>query len=305
MLAELFPIHPSAQTLTLTDQTCSASACFAMGLRWFVAAQCLGYAAALGAPSNLNSWLLPEYGDAFAGAADAGAALALWLAGWALPFLGRASAGGPNGGTCGNSLVEKTDAVLLLFAAAWAFGNAAISWASFLGDRFHATDLIGHAARYSAPLALLVMRGEHCSSPVVFRRLEWVLRLAMAGTFVGHGLCAYWLKPGFADLIVGTADTFLGADWEAAEARERFALAVLPWIGRMDFVLAALFLLPGKHLRAVALLMGVWGVVTAASRMTAFGWERWPDLLVRAANGGIPLLFWWRWKVLAVNVSSR
>jgi hypothetical protein len=38
--------------------------------------------------------------------------------------------------------------------------------------------------------------------------------------------------------------------------------------------------------------MAIWGFVTAVSRVTAFGWERWPDLMIRAANGGIPLLLW-------------
>ncbi len=304
MVAELFSFLSHAGIVTLADQSAS-SARLAAALRWLVAAQCLGYAATLGPPSHLNSWLLPEHGDAFAGAVDAGVALGLWLAGCALPFLGRASGGGLRGGIPGNSTVERTDAVLLLFAAAWALGNAVFSWATHPGDRFHQTDLIGHAARYVAPLVLLGLSRPRGSSPADLRRLEWILRLAVAGTFLGHGLCAYWLKPGFADLIVGTADTFLGADWEAAEARERFALDALPWIARMDFVLAALFLLPGKPLRIVALWMGVWGLATAASRMTAFGWERWPDLLVRAANGGIPLLLWWRWRGSEANLASR
>jgi len=263
-----------------------SSARLAWGLRWIISFQCFGYAASLAVPSHLNSWLLPLHGDDFAGSVDTTIALILWTAGCALPFLGRASL--PAFQSKWSCPVVRCDAALLCFVAGWAFANAVLSWQMNIEDKFAATDPFGHAVRFVAPVVLLAF-GTGTGS---YLKLEWLLRIAIASTFIGHGLAAYWLKPGFVDLIVGTIDTFLGSDWRLAEEREKIALLLLPWIGRIDFLLAALILIPFKRLRTVALWMAIWGFVTAVSRVTAFGWERWPDLMIRAANGGIPLLLW-------------
>ncbi len=259
----------------------------AWGLRWIISFQCFGYAASLAVPSHLNSWLLPLHGDDFAGSVDTTIALILWTAGCALPFLGRASL--PAFQSKWSCPVVRCDAALLCFVAGWAFANAVLSWQMNIEDVFHATDPFGHAVRFVAPVVLLA-----CVTGIGSRlKLEWFLRIAVAATFIGHGLVAYWLKPGFVDLIVGTIDTFLGSDWRLAEEREKIALILLPWIGRMDFLLAFLILLPTKWPKTIALWMAIWGFVTATSRLTAFGIERWPDLIIRVANWGIPLLLWW------------
>ena len=259
----------------------------ACGLRWIISLQCFGYAASLAVPSHLNSWLLPQQGDAFAGSVDTTIALILWVAGCALPFLGRASL--PASQTKWSCPVVRCDAALLCFVAGWAFLNAVLSWQMNIEDKFAATDPFGHAVRFVAPVALLVF----VTGTGSYLKLEWFLRIGIASTFIGHGQAAYWLKPGFVDLIVGTIDTFLGSDWRLAEEREKIALLLLPWIGRIDFLLACLILLPTKYRKTIALWMGIWGFVTATSRLTAFGIERWPDLIIRAANWGIPLLLWW------------
>ena len=258
----------------------------AWGLRWIISFQCFGYAASLAVPSHLNSWLLPLQGDDFAGAVDTTIALILWLTGCALPFLGRASL--PAFQTKWSCPVVRFDAALLCFVAGWAFANAVLSWQMNVEDEFAATDPFGHAVRFVAPVVLLAC-GTGTGS---YLKLEWLLRIAIASTFIGHGLAAYWLKPGFVDLIIGTIDTILGSDWRLAEEREIFALILLPWIGRIDFLLAIVILLPLKCCKTVALWMAIWGFATATSRLTAFGFERWPDLMIRAANGGIPLLLW-------------
>tara|TARA_Y100000588_G_C14202944_1_gene903288 strand:- start:139 stop:993 length:855 start_codon:yes stop_codon:yes gene_type:complete len=259
---------------------------WAWGLRWIISLQCFGYAASLGVPSHINSWLLPLHGDSFAGAVDRTIALFLWLTGCSLPFLGRASLRIPQ--TQRSSPVARYDFVLLCFVAGWAFVNAVFSWRMNIEDPFHATDPFGHAVRFVAPVVLLA----HFTGIGSRRKLQWFLRLAVASTFIGHGLAAYWLKPGFVDLIVGTLDTFLGSDWRLAEEREQLAIILLPCIGRMDFLLAFLILLPTKWRKTIALWMAIWGFVTATSRLTAFGVERWPDLIIRTANWGIPLLLW-------------
>ena len=91
----------------------------ACGLRWIISLQCFGYAASLAVPSHLNSWLLPQQGDAFAGSVDTTIALILWVAGCALPFLGRASL--PASQTKWSCPVVRCDAALLCFVAGWAF----------------------------------------------------------------------------------------------------------------------------------------------------------------------------------------
>jgi hypothetical protein len=259
----------------------------AWGLRWIISLQCYGYATSLAVPSHLNSCLLPLQGDAFARSVDTTIALILWVTGCALPFLGRASL--PASQTKWSCPVVRCDAVLLCFVAGWTFANSVLSWQMNIEDVFHATDPFGHAVRFVAPVVLLA-----CVTGIGSRqKLDWLLRIAIAATFIGHGLAAYWLKPGFVDLIVGTIDTFLGSDWRLAEEREQIALLLLPWIGRIDFLLAFLILLPTKYRKTIALWMAIWGFVTATSRLTAFGIERWPDLIIRVANWGIPLLLWW------------
>ena len=175
-------------------------------------------------------------------------------------------------------------------------GEAFFSWRANLGNPFHATDPYGHAVRYLAPFVLLLL----WNGKGIDLRMEWALRLAAAGTFLGHGLCCWWLKPGFTDLILGSMDTFMGGGWEVAEQRQVFAENALVWIALQDFVLSGLVILP-KRLRWVALWMAIWASVSALSRLTAFGWERWPDLFIRICNGGIPLLLWLHWRNLFKN----
>ena len=109
-------------------------------------------------------------------------------------------------------------------------------------------------------------------------------------------MCAWWIKPSFIDLIVGTLDTLLGQDLAASASRQAFAEASLPVIAVQDFILVALLLLPNRKIRTVAMWMAIWGFVTAMSRMTAYGWGNWHDLALRICNGGIPLFLWYSWK---------
>ena len=260
-----------------------------------VAIQCVGYAIQLNWPSSLNSWLLDSMGDPFVRSLDSLVGYFLWASIMSLPVLGLIRPAGVRG----KRLLGSCDMALLVFVASWALTEAFFSWRTNLEDSFYDTNLYGHAVRIMAPVALLV--SWHGLSRSI--GTEWVLRLAVAGTFVGHGVGAWTMHFEFVDLILGSMDTFLGEDWEVAEEREVFAKASLPWIAVQDFVLAGLILLP-KRLRWVALWMAFWGFVTALSRMTAFGWERWPDFCLRICNGGIPLLLWIHWRNLFKNHTS-
>ena len=271
-------------------------------LRILIVIQSLGYAAKLVGPSALNSFLLGSMGDPFLTNLDRSVQIFLWFSSAALLGLGFLQ-------PPARSLARRLDFLILGLLAGWFFLLAIFSWLVNPGNPFHATDPAGHAVRYAAPLALILFiafPGREEES-----KITWILRWGVAGTFVGHGLCALWMKPSFVDLIVGTMNSFFGdpvltaGSLEALEeafavaaSRQAFAEAALPIIAIQDFILVALLLLPGKRIKTVALWMAVWGIVTAMSRMTAYGWDHWHDLALRICNGGIPLFLWCYWKSL-------
>ena len=268
-------------------------------LRILIVIQSLGYAAKLAAPSALNSYLLGSMGGKLVYDLDYTIWFFLLLASGAVLVLGFLR---PET----SSVLRKVDFACLGLLTLWPFLTAIFSWLINPGNPFHATDPAGHAVRYAAPLALLLLTAFPEKGNL--RRVEWLLRWGVAGTFVGHGLCALWLKPSFVDLIIGTMNLFLGdpvftavsfQDLEEAltiaASRQAIAESALPIIAIQDFILVALLLLPGKRIKTIALWMAVWGFVTATSRMTAYGWEHWHDLALRICNGGIPLFLWFHW----------
>ncbi|MBT3668250.1 MAG: hypothetical protein HN548_12300 [Opitutae bacterium] len=269
-------------------------------LRILVIVQSMGYAAKLAAPSALNSFLLGSMGDPFVTYLDQSVQAFLWFSSTALLGLGFLN-------PPVRSLARRIDFTLLGLLAGWSFVLAIFSWWVNPGNAFHATDPFGHAVRFAAPVALLLF----IAFPVREQesKIEWVLRWGVAGTFIGHGLCALWIKPSFIDLIVGTLNLFLGDPiltagslatleeaFAVAASRQAFAELALPIIAIQDFILVALLLLPRKRIKTIALWMAVWGFVTAMSRMTAYGWDHWHDLALRICNGGIPLFLWVYWK---------
>ena len=107
------------------------------------------------------------------------------------------------------------------------------------------------------------------------KRVEWILRIALFGEFLGHGIFAYRVAPNFVPLVTGS----LGVT-------EQTAAALLPVFGVIDFVIAAVALL--RPIPIVILYAAVWGFLTGLARpfsgVTVF-WdfvERWP-------NWGVPL----------------
>jgi hypothetical protein len=264
-------------------------------LRILVVVQSLGYAAKLVAPSALNSFLLESMGDPFVSNLDRSVQVFIWIACATLLALGFLN-------PPVRSFARRIDLSILGLLALWSFALAILSWLVNPGNPFHATDPAGHAVRYAAPLALLLLTafpGKGQESKVV-----WVLRWGVTGTFIGHGLCALWLQPSFIDLVIGSMDLFLGEDLDAYASRQAFAEAALPIIAMQDFILVGLLLLPKRRMKKIALWMAIWGIVTALSRMTAYGWDFWHDLALRICNGGIPLFLWLYWKSLDSTKTS-
>jgi hypothetical protein len=102
---------------------------------------------------------------------------------------------------------------------------------------------------------------------------EWVLRIAVAGEFLGHGILALQGKPGWIPLF------------EAVGISPETAVILLPLIGAMDVLLAAHVLV--RPWRPALLWMAFWGFWTALLRPIA-GEPVW-DFVERFSNWGAPL----------------
>lgn len=104
--------------------------------------------------------------------------------------------------------------------------------------------------------------------------VEWVLRVSVAGEFIGHGVFALQGKKDW----IGWFSTFGIND-------AGLATKILFLIGLLDIVLAILLLI--KPVRFVLLWMVFWGFFTALLRPIV-GMPVW-DFVERWANWGAPL----------------
>src|SRR3989344_3842337 len=104
--------------------------------------------------------------------------------------------------------------------------------------------------------------------------IEWVLRIAVAGEFLGHGVFAVQGKKAWIDWfsIFGITDVGL-------------ATQLLFLIGILDIALAILVLI--KPVRIALVWMAFWGFWTALIR--PIGGEPIWDFVERWANWGAPL----------------
>ena len=104
--------------------------------------------------------------------------------------------------------------------------------------------------------------------------IEWILRIAVAGEFLGHGVFGLQGKKDW----VGWFGKFDVADTE-------LAVKILFFIGLLDIALAILVLV--KPIRLALLWMVFWGFWTALLRPLV-GLPVW-DFIERWANWGAPL----------------
>ncbi|OGC48782.1 hypothetical protein A2W32_02880 [candidate division WWE3 bacterium RBG_16_37_10] len=106
-----------------------------------------------------------------------------------------------------------------------------------------------------------------------YKKLEWILRIAVAGEFIGHGVFGLQVKQSWISYL-----TSVGISGESA-------LTLMPVIGALDITLAVLILL--KPVRIALLWMTFWAFATALIRPIA-GEPIW-DFVERFANIGAPL----------------
>jgi len=104
--------------------------------------------------------------------------------------------------------------------------------------------------------------------------IEWVLRVAVAGEFIGHGVFALQGRKAWVDWfsIFGISDANLAAQ-------------LLFFVGLLDVLLAVLILI--KPVRLVLLWMAFWGFWTALMRPIAG--DSIFEFVERWANWGAPL----------------
>jgi hypothetical protein len=106
------------------------------------------------------------------------------------------------------------------------------------------------------------------------KKLEWVLRIAVAGEFIGHG-----------SLALGGKAQWIGWITKMTGADTALAAKLLFIIGCAD-LLVALFVLV-RPVRVVLLWAALWGFWTALLRPLV-GESVW-DFVERSANWGAPL----------------
>ncbi len=112
------------------------------------------------------------------------------------------------------------------------------------------------------------------SNGVNTKLIEWVLKIAVAGEFIGHGVFALQGKKAW----IGWFATFGISDPQTA--------TTLLWlVGAMDIALAVLILI--RPIRIALLWMAIWGFWTALIRPIV-GEPIW-DFVERWANWGAPL----------------
>jgi len=106
------------------------------------------------------------------------------------------------------------------------------------------------------------------------KTIEWILRIALFGEFLGHGVFALQLKPRFIEMLTAMS----GISGQLANT-------LLFSIGLLD-IFTAIFALVFPF-RLILIWASLWGFLTALARPVA-GDPIW-DFIERWANWGIPL----------------
>jgi len=105
------------------------------------------------------------------------------------------------------------------------------------------------------------------------KKVEWILRIAVFGTFLGHGVFALLVKQSWIPYF-----TSIGMS-------EANAVVLLPLIGILDIMVAIFALL--KPIRGVLIWAVLWAFMTALIRPIS-GEPIW-DFVERSANWAAPL----------------
>ena len=130
--------------------------------------------------------------------------------------------------------------------------------------------LTGQKKNFATPATITIKKMISLNTKLI----EWVLRIAVAGEFLGHGVFALQGKQTWINWIVQLMGVEIGT-----------ATTVLTLIGLLDVLVAIIVLL--RPIRIVVLWAVVWGFWTALIRPVV-GEPIW-DFVERWANWGAPL----------------
>lgn len=188
-------------------------------------------------------------------------------------------------------------AFVLAIAAASVFGRltvglpAVAGWFALIaachtydgGAPFSDWSVGAHATRIALPLCALALWRDEGRPGMDRSALGWMLRIAIASTFAIHGMEAISGHPRFIDYLLTADRKLLGLGLLQSDV-----MPMLYVIGAVD-IAAAAAVLTGRDFRVVLAYAAIWGLITAAARVVHME-GRYPATLIRAANGGLPLL---------------
>ncbi len=119
------------------------------------------------------------------------------------------------------------------------------------------------------------------------KKFEWLLRIGVAGEFIGHGLLA----------VGGKADWIMWIS-KIIPVSTPTATTLLLLVGILDVIMALIILV--KPVRPLLLWMAVWGFWTALVRpiVMYLGVSNvgWLDFVERSANWAAPLALYYFYK---------
>ena len=113
------------------------------------------------------------------------------------------------------------------------------------------------------------------------KKFEWLLRVGVAGEFLGHGLLA----------IGGKAD-WIGWISKMISVSTPTATTLLWWIGITDVIVA--FVVLFRPVKPILLWAALWGFWTALVRPLVG--QSWLDFIERFANWAAPLALFYYYK---------
>jgi hypothetical protein len=170
--------------------------------------------------------------------------------------------------------------------AAGAFSLFLLAWMFCLEKFLRAGEFLEYACQWMAPVLLILAHSRFGAGAA----MSFAARLAIAGTFIGHGSYAAGLYPvpgNFVDMVI----LHLGVG-------EGTARTLLFWMGMIDFGVAAGVLLPFRMARPFLIYGALWGALTALARF-GFGFDATepdfgtayflPEVLFRIPHAGLPL----------------
>jgi hypothetical protein len=105
------------------------------------------------------------------------------------------------------------------------------------------------------------------------KKIEWILRIGVFGTFLGHGLLAASIQPNWINYLnmVGFSDDM--------------AIKIMPVIGSIDILVALIILI--RPLKPVIIYATLWAFLTALMR--PISGEPILEFVERTANWAVPL----------------